>query len=256
MNDNLPAAVMPVHDPQGMLLPQLQAIGPDLRRLFSTVLIGLTAETDRRQRQIVDQMRDDEFLRIYSHGHSMPVGAEFRALYTLAAASFPSSRQLHLCFPDRLAFALRSGWRGEFLAEIAAIRDADMPLLIQRSESAWQSHPENYRRLESMVTVAGSMLFGRTLDFAWCHLVITAGQLALVLPETRRRDMSFLAEIVVLLREQIQTRDVDWLAWEDPFLLGRDPAALKAEKEADPAESRKRLAYVVPMLEVLAEATR
>ncbi|MGD8804705.1 MAG: hypothetical protein PVH65_02565 [Chloroflexota bacterium] len=254
MNDILPVAVMPIHDPEAILLPHLQATGPDLKRLFSTVLVGLTAATAMDQLEIVNGLRSDAFFRVHLHGQSMAVGAEFRALYTLASASFPSDQHLHLCFLDRVIFALGSEHRAEFLADLTAVGDLDPPLLFQRSETAWQSHPENYRRLEGMVTMVGSLLFGRALDFAWCHLVVTAGQLAAVLPETSRRDMSFLAEIAVFFRDQIQTRDVDWLAWEDPFIYGRDPLEMKAEQEADPAQIRKRLSYVLPMLDVLSRA--
>jgi len=254
MNDKLPVVIMPIHDPEAILAPHLHAVGPDLQRLFGEVLVGLTAETTMEQPEVVDRLREDPVFRVHVHGKSMPVGAEFRALYMLAAASFPSEQLLHLCFPDRLAFALSSEHRTEFLADLAAAREIDTPLLFQRSKAAWQSHPDNYRQLEGMVTTLGALLFGRALDFAWCHLVVTAGQLADILPRTSRRDMSFLAEIVVLLRDQIQTRDVDWLAWEDPFIHGRDPLELKVEQEADPAQIRKRLAYVLPMLDVLSQA--
>jgi hypothetical protein len=254
LNDQLPVAVMPVHDPQATLIPHLLAAGPDIRGLFSTVLLGLTASTVTDQPRSVDRLRDPDWFQVQVHGQAMPVGAEFRALYTLAAASFPPDQLLHLCFPDRVAFALNSDQRDAFLADIAAVGDSDAPLLFQRSEAAWQSHPDSYRRLEGMVTTVGSLLFGRSLDFAWCHLVVSASQLAAVLPRTSRRDMSFLAEMVVLLNDQIQTKDVDWLAWEDPFIFGRDPLALKAEQDADLAQIRKRLSYVLPMLDVLQQA--
>jgi hypothetical protein len=45
--------------------------------------------------------------------------------------------------------------------------------------------------------------------------------------------------------------EVDWLAWEDPFGLGADPKALKATRESSLEETHKRLAYVIPMLELL-----
>jgi hypothetical protein len=44
---------------------------------------------------------------------------------------------------------------------------------------------------------------------------------------------------------------VDWLAWEDPFILQRDAAELKREREQSLDETNKRLKYVLPMLETL-----
>jgi hypothetical protein len=44
---------------------------------------------------------------------------------------------------------------------------------------------------------------------------------------------------------------VDWLGWEDPLVLSRDPQELKRERESDPAEAGKRLAYVLPMVDAM-----
>jgi hypothetical protein len=60
-----------------------------------------------------------------------------------------------------------------------------------------------------------------------------------------------MAEFVLLLKDKIQTKQVDWLAWEDPFIYSRDPQELKEEKEDSKEEVRKRLAYVIPMLQLL-----
>jgi hypothetical protein len=102
-----------------------------------------------------------------------------------------------------------------------------------------------------MITRVGELLYGRTLDFAWCHLAVTAGQLRRILPLVRNHDMSVLAEMVLLLREEIATREVDWLAWEDPLILGVDAHQLKRERERGVEDVRKRLSYVLPMLQVL-----
>jgi hypothetical protein len=44
---------------------------------------------------------------------------------------------------------------------------------------------------------------------------------------------------------------VDWLAWEDPFILACDPTELKRERENSLSETKKRLNYVLPMLDTL-----
>jgi hypothetical protein len=49
---------------------------------------------------------------------------------------------------------------------------------------------------------------------------------------------------------------VDWLAWEDPFLLGRDPAEMKAEREQSTDEYEKRLSYCLPMVEALVQFSK
>ena len=63
-----------------------------------------------------------------------------------------------------------------------------------------------------------------------------------------------LAELVLALRDRIGTQAVDWLAWEDPYILGCDADALRAEREANPQETQKRLAYALPMIELIRAA--
>jgi len=60
-----------------------------------------------------------------------------------------------------------------------------------------------------------------------------------------------VAEMIFYLQDKIQTRDVDWLAWEDPFILSRDSTALMCERENSLDETKKRLHYVLPMIETL-----
>ena len=81
---------------------------------------------------------------------------------------------------------------------------------------------------ESVVSKTGKVLFGADLDFAWCHLVLKAADLKRILPEIKSRDLTVFAEIVFSLRKSIITRDVDWLSWDDPYILGKDAGELKS----------------------------
>jgi len=49
----------------------------------------------------------------------------------------------------------------------------------------------------------------------------------------------------------IETQNVDWLFWEDPFIEGRDADALRKERETDPQETRKRLKSHAPIIRLL-----
>jgi hypothetical protein len=60
-----------------------------------------------------------------------------------------------------------------------------------------------------------------------------------------------VAEMIYYMQEDIKTRDVDWLAWEDPFIFNRDAEELKREREQSLDETNKRLKYVLPMIEML-----
>ncbi|MCL5997526.1 MAG: hypothetical protein M1546_15935 [Chloroflexi bacterium] len=246
-----PAIVFPIHDPEGAVLGHIRAITPDLKALFARAFISITPQTMEAHNGRIRPLQADDFFDLTMTGPAMPVGDQFRHLYQRAATACSPAQILHLCFLDRVAFALRTHFRKQFIADLRAIQAEHTPLLFQRSEAAWDSHPRNYREIEHMATRAGEWLFGRTLDFAWCHLAVQAGHLRTALPCTHQHDMSILTELVLHLRSTIKTSDVDWLSWEDPFILSRDLEQLKGEREESLAETHKRLAYIVPMLQRL-----
>ena len=250
------AIVMPMHDPTGLLFPHLTAITPQLKVLFGGAILSITPATRTQQPGWVAHYAADDFFTLYELRAAQPIGAEFVQLYTHAATVCPADALLHLCFIDRVAYALQCAYCAEFTADVKALQRTETPQLFQRSATAWQTHPRNYQAIEAMVTVIGEGYFGKALDFAWCHLVVQAGQLRTILPQVKRHDLAILAELVLLLAPAIQTRAVDWLAWEDPFILGRDAQQLKQEREQSPAETEKRLAYVLPMIELMHAAMK
>jgi len=247
----LPAVVLPIHDPEGIFLPHLERITPLLKRTFSKAIINLPPSTRRSQPAAVQWLETDPFFLLSDPYAESPVGDHFRSLYTFAACHCPSEQVLHLCYLDRLAFALQTDYRQSFLEDVQAVTATQSPLIFHRSAAAWDTHPSNYRDIEGMITRAGEWLFHKSLDFAWCHMAVQAGLLAEILLRTRQSDLSMVAEIVLLMLEQAKTQEVDWLAWEDPFILGRDQQVLKMERENDPAETQKRLSYTLKMIDVM-----
>lgn len=84
-----------------------------------------------------------------------------------------------------------------------------------------------------------------------------AAELKQLLPKITNQNLIFPhTEMVFLSKERLQTKEVDWLAWEDPFILGKDATQLKNEKEKDPLESEKRMSYVLPEIKYLLEQFR
>lgn len=245
--------VMPMHDPTGLYFPHLAAVTPQLKELFAHAVISITPATRQQQAVWVAHCQADTFFSVLMIEPGLAIGAEFVQLYSHAATLCPAGTLVHLCFIDRVAYALQSAYCAEFTADMQALQQADVPLLFQRSAAAWQTHPRNYQAVEAMLTTVGEGYFGRTLDFAWCHLVVEAGQLRAILPQVKRHDLAILAELVLCQIETIHTRDVDWLAWEDPFTLGQAAEQLKTEREQSPAETQKRVNYVLAMLQTMHE---
>ena len=58
---------------------------------------------------------------------------------------------------DRIAFALQSSHQAGFIQDIQQVMPEDTPLIFQRSEAAWATHPSNYHQLEQMVMQVGQL---------------------------------------------------------------------------------------------------
>jgi hypothetical protein len=250
-----PALAFPYNDPDGTLLPHLQTILPDLKSHFERAYISPPLSTRKLVEQ-TDWIHADDFFTIFYNEDDLRIGERFAYIYQRAGEAAPAEQAIHLCYVDRLSFALEGKYRDAFLSDVDSLSVADLPLIYHRSPLAWDTHPQNYRDIEGMVTTAGRHLFGKDLDYAWCHLVATAADLRHVIPLTTHPGVSMVAEIVYHLQENIHTKEVDWLSWEDPFIFGRDADELKCERETSVEESQKRLGYAIPMMEFLTKQSK
>jgi len=232
------------------MFPHLQAILPDLKNHFDHAYISPPPSTLEWLKQ-KNLILTDDFFTAFHVDEEKPIGAHFAYLYQHAAEAAHPEQPIHLCYLDRLSFALEGHYREALLADIDSLTDDELPLIFQRSQTAWDTHPQNYRELEGIVTTVGKNLFGRELDYGWCHIVVRAGQLCEIMPLVKNPDLSMVAEMIYYLQDNIHTHDVDWLAWEDPFIFERDANELKQERENSLIETHKRLKYVLPMIETL-----
>jgi hypothetical protein len=250
-----PSLAFPYHDPDGTMLPHLKAILPDLKAHFGRACVSPPAETLQNS-TVMDFLKADGFFTIFVNDQPLRIGERFKYLYLNAALAADPDEILHLAFVDRLSFALEGIHRDQLLRDVDSLTLDDLPLIFHRSPAAWAAHPQNYARLEGFVTRVGEELFGKTLDYAWCHIVVRAGELREVMPRTTHPGLSMVAEMVLHMQHHIHTREVDWLAWEDPFLLGRDPEDLKAERENSIREYEARLSYCLPMVDALVQFSK
>jgi hypothetical protein len=157
-----PVIVMPMYDPHGLMFPQLEAVTPQLKEIFGQAFVSITATTVGTQAEHLNRLARDDFFQIVQHTKNALVGEDFLTLYKHAAMASHPHTVLHLCFIDRVAFALQSLHREKFIADIQSTTEKHTPLIFQRSTAAWDTHPDNYRRLEQMVTYVGELLFQRS----------------------------------------------------------------------------------------------
>jgi hypothetical protein len=250
-----PVLAFPYNDPDGAMLPHLQSILPDLKEHFERAYISPPPSTLEWLKQKNLILKDDFFINLPLNGDKQ-IGECFAYLYQRAAENAYPDQPIHLCYLDRMSFALEGKYRDTFLADIDSLTHQDLPLIFHRSQYAWETHPQNYCQLEGIVTTVGKNLFGKELDYGWCHIVVQAKQLREIMPLVKNPDLSMVAEMIFYLQDTIKTREVDWLAWEDPFILNRDAVELKRERENSLDETNKRLKYVLPMIETLTRLSK
>jgi hypothetical protein len=247
----VPALVLPFHDPSGALLAQLATITPTLRKVFARTFLSVSPATEQLHSQQIQHLHNDAFFVINFNALGTLPGDHYLAAYSSAIARSRPEQPLHLCDIDKLAAILQSHYRDRFLADIAATGQVSKPILFQRSPRAWASYPRPYREIEQIAITLGQFLFQRYLDFAWSYLVIRAAHLHAIIPQIQQRSFGMLAEIVLLLHDQLHTKEVDWLFWEDPLIEARDPDELRREREDSLQETKKRLKANAPIIRLL-----
>src|ERR1044072_6876288 len=142
-----PALAFPFNDPDGTMFHHLQAVLPDLKRHFERAYICPPLST-LKNLDDVEQLRSDEFFTIFPIDRELQIGEHFAYLYQHAAENAPPDQMIHLCYLDRLAFALEGKYKDLFLADIDSLSLDGLPLIFQRSQIAWETHPQNYPELE------------------------------------------------------------------------------------------------------------
>ena len=106
-----PAIVMPMHDPLKIFFPHLKAVTPILETIFEHAYISVPYSTWQKQPENMVWLQSQDFFRVRYHDQDVAIGVDFLTLYNFAASTCPPEQILHLCFIDRIAFALQSEFR-------------------------------------------------------------------------------------------------------------------------------------------------
>jgi hypothetical protein len=247
--------VFPFHDPNNIETKLLKQILPILKQNFDKAFVSVTPKTVISNPESINFFQQDDFFLVNTNSDDSFVGDHLVAGYKNAVKQSEPDQILHLCYSDRTIFTLLN-YKQAFFQDINSIGPKNTPTLFLRSPKAWATHPKNYHMVESMVTEAGRILFGKTLDFTWCHLALTAKQLGDAIPSLNAHDLVVLSQLAFYFRDRTSTKEVDWLSWEDPFVFDKDPQQYKIEKESDPMELEKRMNYALPEIKYLFEEYR
>ncbi len=243
----LPAITFPLHDKTGEFVGHLEIIDGFIKTHFSKCYVSITPATQNNIPDKLEKLKQDSFYFLCFNDENSQVGDHFMTGYREAAKQSANDLMIHLSTLDRFIFAVKN-YEKQLVTDI---NSAQSTTLFTRSDYAWSTHPINYYAAEKSLTTVGEILFGKTLDFGWCHLVVSSKRLTEVFQNVVTHDLTILAEIILQLKNELNIQQVNWLAWEDPFIEGKDLEKLKTEREHSHDEVSKRLSYVIPILEYL-----
>ncbi len=243
--------VCSLYDKNGRMFNLLDKSTGILETNFQKVVLSISRETESKFKRNIDKIRKHKVFDIHLTGKNFILGLNLNLAYKYAAKKYIENTILHLCAIDRLLYVLLSKNKEKFLKDMSGAAKLQNPTLFLRSKKAWETHPKNYFACESMMTSVGKVLFGKELDFAWNHITMKSKMLEGILEKDKFQDIRFYAQFVLSLKDVLKTKKVDWLSWEDPFILEKDPKEYKKEKERSKEEIEKRLGYVLPVIDFL-----
>jgi hypothetical protein len=116
----------PFNDQDGALFHHLQVILADLKSHFERAYICPPLSTLNHVEHM-QELNADDFFTIIPIDRERQIGEYFHFLYQRAAEAAPPEQIIHLCYLDRVAFALQGEYREAFLTDIDSLSTADVP---------------------------------------------------------------------------------------------------------------------------------
>ncbi|MEK7611129.1 MAG: hypothetical protein AAB486_01990 [Patescibacteria group bacterium] len=199
----MPYLFFSFHDPKGLQTEHLQKMLPILKEHFQSAFVSITPETVTQNKTATAFIQSNPFFTFNLNEENSTLGEHYLSGFRNVVAKGQPDQLVHLAASDRLAFTLLGKYKDIYLEDIKKVANGDTPFLFMRSEIAWATHPQNYYTAETMSTVAGKILFGKTLDFTWCYLILTVRQLTELLERITAKDLVIFAEMIFLLKDKI-----------------------------------------------------
>lgn len=250
----------PCHDPRGACNVALRRHLDRLQAAFDAICIGATPPTVAHNASFLAELRAAGCL-IAENGPETTIGDHSRSALRLAVEHTIPEQPIAFLFLDRFLYAMETGYKETFLADLARCQDQAC-LVFERTPAAWATHPANYQEVEGMTTRLGELLFGSTVDWCPCALILGVDLSRVIVRESTNPTYAVWAEWLLLAAKHgltIASTKVDWLAWEDPFWARADPKAridaaeLKRAQEHDPRQVVKRIHMHAPISLLMAE---
>jgi hypothetical protein len=233
-----PVLVFPYHDPVGKYEKTFLKDFDIIKQNFAGICVSTTPATIKERHSFLEELEENGIF-IYRNEERSVLGDHLRNAIKLAEKNF-KDQEIFFGFIDRILFALETKYKSDFIKDVSRGYKEEL-IIFSRSDLAWASHPDEYRKLEGLVEEAGRIFFNLQLDWTWCGALMKKGAIHSILAKSQAKDMSILAEMILInLRKGSSLKDisVDWLEWEDPFWDNKNKNDALSQEE-----KMKRLEY-------------
>ena len=154
--------VFPHHDPKGLYNETFRAQLHTLQREFDAVCMSVTAATLENNAKFLRFLKDKGCI-VHTSSPDASLGTQARAALQLALDQMTSTGCIFFGFIDRILFALATDFRDRFISDLGTYRRHEC-VVFERSETAWKTHPSNYREVEQMVSKVFQLLWHKDLE--------------------------------------------------------------------------------------------
>lgn len=216
---NNPFLIFPYHDPKGEYNEVLKNQLALLKNIFSEICISTTSATIADNADFLFFLQNEGCF-VYKNAKDSTIGDHFRNTLKIGLEKYnEQTGDFYFGFIDRILFDLKTKFKESFIKDIKAKYKEDL-IIFARSKKAWNSHPADYYNLEKIIADAGKVSTGKMLDWIWCGALIKKNLAELILKESKLNNFAVLSEFIVIADKNnklIRNKNVDWMAWEDPF---------------------------------------
>jgi hypothetical protein len=242
---------IPYYDPSGRYGEAVQQRFGMLKSVFSEICLSAISPTYENNADLMQRL-EQQGCHIVKNLPGASVGSQSREALRLAA-SF--GQPIFFGFLDRLLLALEVNWRDTFIRDVRACEDAGYRVF-ERSQSAWETHPGNYREIEQMVSRMFEWLWGEYIELMPCAFILSHTVAGSILSQSVSPGYEIWAEWMLLAMKEgiaITTKQVDWLPYQHPYWEGIAPEAMRREREQSQAETLKRIRMNMPVSSLMTE---
>lgn len=186
---------------------------------------------------------------------NLQYGIHSREALRLALENAKPQESIFFGFENRILFALETQWQNSFLQDIRAHHDNDC-VIFERSQTAWETHPTNFREIEQMVSRMCELMHGQFYDLMPCAYIFSYSTASTILNQSISASTEVWGEWLLLAIKNgilITRESVDWLAWKDPYWEHIEYEKLKQMREHSQEETIKRIKMNVPSMLMLTE---